>query len=359
MAKMVPHNLPFDAPPAGRRVFEILRDSPTSDRWTVVWSYRPAQLDLETRRRREIDFLVLIPGAGIICLEAKGGQFDISDGSWYRLGERVPIESPVRQSEQAMFALRNDLIREFQREAGVMSGPLEFAVAFLDWAWPHDIRRPGTPLFDKADFDVPDLFVRNLSAAARQLEKPVDPQRSRVMRLNDVTIARLIKYLAPNYTLAAGPQLDTINQQLVRLTQEQFVVLDMFAGNERCLVKGQAGTGKTMLALEYAKRAGIADANVGLLCFNLLLGNFLGGQAAEYPGITAGGFWPHIMRPAILRSSIADQFLTDQASAGNEAQLYGEIYPHYARLACRRSAPCLTFSWSMRQLICALRRIWN
>ena len=339
MAKMIPHSLPFDAPQAERRVFEILRDSPTSDTWTVVWSYRPAQLDLETRRRREIDFLVLVPGAGIVCLEAKGGQFYIRDGSWYRPGGRAPIETPVRQSEQAMFALRNDLVREFQREASVLSAPMDFAVAFTDWAWPHSIRRPGTPLFDRADVDVPELFVRNLSDAARQLDKPVDSQRSRVTHLNDVTIARLMNYLAPNYTLAAGPQLGTINQQLVRLTQEQFIVLDMFAENERCLVKGQAGTGKTMLALEYAKRAGIADTNVGLLCFNLLLGNFLSGQVAEFPGITAGGFWPDIIQPAILRSSFADQFLTDEASAANEAQLYGEIYPHYARLALSETGP--------------------
>ena len=339
MARMIPQTLPFDAPGSEQRVFELLRDGPGTDDWTVIWSYRPAQLELESRRRREVDFLILIPRAGIICLEVKGGQFEIRDGSWYPAGASKSIVSPDRQSEQAMFALRNDLVRQFQREPNVLSAPMNFAVATTDWTWPHDLRRPTPLIFDEAVVDAPGLLARNLLEAARQLRTPVDPHRRRPSRLTEDTIARLMDFLAPNYRLVAGPQLERISEQLIRLTQEQFIVLDMFGENERCLVKGMAGTGKTMLALEFAKRSAHGHPRVGLLCFNLLLGNFLRGQAEGHSKITAGGFWPDIIRPIIAGSPHGDEFRRDEENASNETELYGEVYPHYAHLALEKSGP--------------------
>lgn len=346
MTRMIPQTLPFDAPASEQRLFELLRDAPGTDDWAAIWSYRPAQFELESGRRREVDFIILIPRAGILCLEVKGGQFEIRDGSWYTAGARKSIESPDRQSEQAMFALRNDLLRQFQREPTVLSAPMDFAVALTDWAWPYDLPRPARLIFDKAVVDAPGLLARNLSEAARQFNTPVDSQsRSRrdprrLRKLTAGTIARLLDYLAPNYRLVAGPQLERISEQLIRLTQEQFIVLDMFGENERCLVKGMAGTGKTMLALEFAKRSAHGSARVGLLCFNLLLGNFLRGQVEGYSKITAGGFWPDIIRPIIAGSTQWDEFRRDEEDASNdEAKLYDEIYPHYARLALKESGP--------------------
>src|SRR5699024_6837366 len=42
---------------------------------------------------------------------------------------------------------------------------------------------------------------------------------------------------------------------LARLTREQFQCLDMFEDNNRVLVVGSAGTGKTVLAIEQVRRA--------------------------------------------------------------------------------------------------------
>ena len=99
MTRMIPQTLPFDAPASEQRLFELLRDALGTDDWAAIWSYRPAQFELESGRRREVDFIILIPRAGILCLEVKGGQFEIRDGSWYTAGARKSIESPDRQSE--------------------------------------------------------------------------------------------------------------------------------------------------------------------------------------------------------------------------------------------------------------------
>ena len=339
MARMIPQAMPFDAPDSERRVFDFLREGTGTDDWRVVWSYRPPQFDLESGRRREIDFIILIPGRGILCLEVKGGPFYISNGQWYRPSDTKPIEPPDRQSESAMHALRNQLREQFSSNNGVMAAPIDFGVAFTDWKWPDEVAPPTPLLFDRDDLQDADQFVVRLLDAAEGLSNTVALRRASPRKPNDETVDRILNLVAPNYALAAGPQLDSINEQIIRLTQEQYIVLDMFSENERCLVKGMAGTGKTMLALEFAKRAAGGSDRVGLVCFNLLLGSFLKGQVSEYPDIRAGGFWPDIIRPLIMGSSIADEFLRNGEVASDEAELYGAVYPRYAELALKEHGP--------------------
>ena len=59
-------------------------------------------------------------------------------------------------------------------------------------------------------------------------------------------------------------------------TKEQFSLLDFINFNPRCLITGGAGTGKTLMALEVAKRKTVENLNVGLFCFNKRLGEKLG-----------------------------------------------------------------------------------
>ena len=337
MATMIPQTIPFDAPDSEKLVFRLLRDDPAADDWRVIWSHRPRQFDLESGRRREVDFLIIIPNRGILCLEVKGGQFEILDGQWHRLRDPGDIEPPDRQAERAMFALRNELRQQFPGNNGVLSAPIDFAVAFTDWEWPPGLSLPTPLIYGKDVLDTPGQLVGRIAHDARGLRNPISGRRSRGP--NDATVRTLLDHLAPNFRLNAGPQLDGISEQLIRLTQEQYMVLDMFAENPRCLVKGAAGTGKTMLSLEYARRAAQGGARVGLLCFNLLLGNFLKEQARDCPGISAGGFWPDIMRPLILESPFRGQFLRDEESSADETALYAHVYPRYANLALTESGP--------------------
>ena len=337
MATMIPQTLPFDAWESEKRIFNLLRDDPAANDWRIIWSHRPRQFDLESGRRREIDFLIIIPNRGILCLEVKGGQYDIRDGQWYRPGDRSPIEPPDRQSERAMFALRNELRQQFPGRNRLLSAPIDFAVAFLDWEWPSGLSLPTPLIYDKGVLDTPGQLVSRIAHDARQLRNPISGRRPRGP--DDATTQTLLDYLAPNFRLTAGPQLDLINQQLIRLTQEQYIVLDLFAENPRCLIKGAAGTGKTMLSLEYARRAAQSGARVALICFNLLLGNFLKEQTRDYPQISAGGFWPDIIRPLILESPHREPFLQDESNTANENELYAEVYPRHAHLALTGSAP--------------------
>jgi superfamily I DNA/RNA helicase len=67
---------------------------------------------------------------------------------------------------------------------------------------------------------------------------------------------------------------------ILRYTEEQFAALDAMAENDRVLFLGPAGTGKTVLAIEAARRAVEAGNDVLFLCYNKLLGLWLSQQSA-------------------------------------------------------------------------------
>ena len=66
-----------------------------------------------------------------------------------------------------------------------------------------------------------------------------------------------------------------IETQIEEYTQEQFALLDFVNYNPRCLIKGSAGTGKTLMALEIARRKSLEDIKIGLFCYNNRLGDKL------------------------------------------------------------------------------------
>ena len=68
-----------------------------------------------------------------------------------------------------------------------------------------------------------------------------------------------------------GTVLDDANAQLLTLTEEQFVVLDMLGGEDRVLIEGPAGSGKTVLAAEAVRRAARSGNRVLFTCYNKLL----------------------------------------------------------------------------------------
>ena len=50
-----------------------------------------------------------------------------------------------------------------------------------------------------------------------------------------------------------GERLDEVDQRLMRLTREQALLLNALSMNDHLIIEGGAGTGKTILAMEYAK----------------------------------------------------------------------------------------------------------
>ena len=79
MATMIPARIDSDEVSAAeRRVFGLLENDPGTTDWTVLHSLGIARR--ATGPYGEIDFVIIIPAKGVICLEVKGGRLSCEEG---------------------------------------------------------------------------------------------------------------------------------------------------------------------------------------------------------------------------------------------------------------------------------------
>ena len=87
--------------------------------------------------------------------------------------------------------------------------------------------------------------------------------------------------------LAAGVSAD---EQQIHLSDQQFGALDLLASQRRALILGVAGSGKTLLAAEKARRLAAQGFEVLLTCFNRPLAEHLAATIGQLDGVTVSTF---------------------------------------------------------------------
>ncbi len=337
MAKMIPAQID-DAvlSSAERRVFDLLDTDPDTSEWTVLHSLGLARRT--TGPYGEIDFVVIIPAEGIVCLEIKGGRVSCENGVWRTMDRHGNLEtlkkSPFMQARESMFALRGSIIGHFGQASPESRCPIGFAVVFPDVSCP-----PVTPEFERSDVIDSEDLRRPISASITRVvrNRLRDFQPRSGERYPTPSQLRAIRtYLRPNFDLvvAKSVSLGRTEAKLMSLTEEQYERLDELEDNPRCLFEGAAGTGKTLLALEYARRASSVGAKVLFVCFNRLLGDWLQEQT-DGTGITTST-WHECLKQIIVASGVGEEFLAAEHEAlnsGNRVTLFEELYPFYGEVA--------------------------
>jgi ATP:corrinoid adenosyltransferase len=296
MALMFPRPLPEETRrDAGRAAERLLYDFferllPA----TVRVFYRFAWLAKRRNagaRDGETDFLIAEPDRGLMVLEVKGGGIarDGQTGRWTstsRTGDVYDIKDPVEQTRKAQYALRDKLASiPAWREARVR---IVRAVAF------PDCKDPGQPLAA----DLP----REMTVYAddlRYLPEKIDAifrfwgdREGGDHHLAAHLLTLLEQILAPTFQLRLplGSSISDDDRQIVELTAQQFDVLKWVARNRRVAVSGGAGTGKTMLAVEKAKRLAVEGYRTLLTCFNIPLAAYLRESVGPLERLTVTNF---------------------------------------------------------------------
>jgi len=281
MARMIPPVIPASCSSLGEKeIFLQLRDDPDTTNWVVLHS-----LDIAQHVRQisgEADFVIIVPSLGVLCLEVKGcHSLRRDNGLWfYGRDPAGDPRGPFKQASQAMHSLRK---RISQKEQGLSRVPFCSAVAFpfvkfssVSSEW-HAWQIIDAGLFKQ--HSIANIIANVLRNARKHMETQLSSKwfidREQLPTLQQVT--DIVKILRPNFEFLENKLERRLRSQaeIIRYTEEQFAALDMMEDNPRVLFTGPAGTGKTILALEAARRAAYAGKKVLLVCFNRLLGQWI------------------------------------------------------------------------------------
>lgn len=264
-----------------RKIFDLLRDDPVTNFWTVLHSQDIAQHVKQVVG--EADFVVLIPGKGVLCLEIKGHRRVRRQGGAWLLGSGGPdYRGPFKQALEAT----NSILRRVKLRSPNFSGtPFAWAVVFPFVAavdrFDTDEWQPWQLVTadDLKSASIGKIFDGIIDAERKRLAE-VETARWFRPEVNALTFAQrdaLADLLRPDFELCETPRSAKQRraEELHHYTQEQFGALDAMDVNQHVIFEGPAGTGKTVLALEAARREAITGKRVLLLCFNQLLADWL------------------------------------------------------------------------------------
>lgn len=247
-----------------------------------------------TRVSGELDFLVLAPGLGIFALEVKHGWVSRDSGIWKFKDRHGQVNTstigPFRQVSDTMHSLRSHLI-ELAHDNTRLRAKIEnllfgWGVMFtgLDEFYDYGPEAESWQLFTRPGFRVPaSHYIESLSRGFQNKYSDrswYNVNKSMPSKKDCEDIFKLLRGdFSYNYT-HLNQILDEENL-IDHFTEEQFDTLAFMDYNDRALIQGGAGTGKTIMATEWFQRNANQGLKVGLLCFNKNLGNKLNAELSK------------------------------------------------------------------------------
>lgn len=279
MARLIP-TFTDDRTPSGERdVFTLLGCGP--DDWVAIHSLDLAPWNRSLRT--ELDFLLIIPDTGMLCIEVKShDRITFENDRWYPPDIK---RSPFKQAADArhtFYRRLRDIAPQFKQVPVVHC--CIFPRARFD-LHPNLSVQPWE-LIDACEFrkfrSGAD-FCENLRGRARCLIDSDENLHPLQLKLSAVQIEGILQACLPVQKRRphARDEIARREEDLDRiLRDQQKPVLQLATTNDRLLVSGAAGTGKTLIAMEVARRAADRGQRVALLCFNQLVGEWLARKVA-------------------------------------------------------------------------------
>lgn len=285
MARMYPKQLSnFVDSSAERRLYEYF-EVQLPDAFIVMHSVKWLMRDRHNHDHDgEIDFLIVHKELGLLVLEVKGGRIRVEGetGLWYtknRFDQEIQLDiSPFDQARRNLYALKDKLNEApitrpffYQLKRGIALPDVNISLKDIGLDGDREL------VIDSTDLSDLEIAVRRIMGNSQKKDI-----------LNDYAIKALVDTLYPsleiNHIALSTQVLDT-EKHIVTLTENQFAILDALQLRPQAAISGCAGSGKTMLAMEKARRLANEGFQVLFTCFNKNLAQWIREKFVQDPYI--------------------------------------------------------------------------
>jgi hypothetical protein len=293
---------------AERKVYQALKKSLPKG-WSAWHS-----LKLRTKSKGEFseaDFTIADPNRpSVLILEVKGGQITQGDGRW--LQNSMPLRTPPLDQAHNF---RRHLIQRF-KENKVEAPTIGVATCFPDTFFSEQPTQSDLQGLVIGGQDLPYLDRILKDVMARAVPDPWPVKGPWIKALHGFWGETWV----PKLRLGEKIQLDADHR--IQLDEEQLARLEEIEENDRVLIRGSAGTGKTLMAREAALRQAERGKRVLLLCFTDALSHWLA-ETITHPNITSAAI--RHFAAQLLGEKIAKGFSPDPSEYWNTISLRAAI----------------------------------
>lgn len=286
MVRMIPPYARKGANLSEQKIFDALEGVQGHDDWIAIHSLSIARH--ASAFTGEADFIVLVPGRGILVIEAKSPKFvEYKAGDWYMDRLPDPHKDPLKQLDGVRRSIRGYL-----KNLDVLRGdePLARLVWFTSLGrYQFENKTPGDLQFFEWELG----WSEDLSKPAWLIEKTLDEYSAWYASVDEVTndpaqftaehAEAVAAALVGDFSATQTPEERRRERKADenRLLASQEVVLELTETNEHVYFDGPAGTGKSYLIVQSARRLNREGRKTIVVCWNVLMAEelqqFIGG----------------------------------------------------------------------------------
>ncbi|HAA32408.1 MAG TPA: hypothetical protein DCE56_37805 [Cyanobacteria bacterium UBA8553] len=269
MARMIPEKLsPTTKSHAEKKLFQIFAQDLSDD--YIVFHGAWWQHIKYVVQDREADFIIIHPDKGILILEAKGGEirYDSFNKTWYQNQIRMKI-SPFEQARVIKYKFLDFLsnhseftVRDFCIGQCVAFPDVDEVINGLPSEAPQQILLLRPQLYNISKW-VSSIFSYYANGT--------------VIKLGSNRTNKIVDLISPStkFKKYIGNDIGDIHQEIFKLTEQQFNILDYLYYHSKCIILGCAGSGKTQLAIEKTRRLCQHKITTLVICKSINLSLYL------------------------------------------------------------------------------------
>jgi len=255
---------------AEEKVFNAFRSQLSDKDYDVFYHQKFIRRVPGEKSEYEIDFLVAdLRGEqfnGLLCIEVKGGIIEYKgSGQWIQNG-KILNEDVDEQASSALHSLSKRYSQFFKN---ISYG---WALCFPDGKCPSASELPNNlteeMIIDSYKVNYLDIVIRDLFNSIKHIYN--NKKGISLVEYNKLkeSLLRVTGFIIP---LNASIRRD--EQSFLELTQKQLELFRLVQANSNLLIKGPAGSGKTIIAKTVAQEFEEQGQKVLYMCFNRVLSN--------------------------------------------------------------------------------------